>query len=163
MIEDVYQVARAIVCRMPHHDLVADAEDAAHDTVVSLLERGQWEGVRNWEALVTASLARSIRWASMARGRAVHRRHYGQRPCVVQWDAGVHGDRGTPRLEDAIAGVTLFGRACRAWGKRASWVPWAWVLVNLHGWTAWEIAQALGYSAGSPITAQLARFEQGWR
>lgn len=162
----LYAQARAHVARIPHSDLRADAEDAVHDCIVDLLERGIEP--EDWPTFVSRTLPRFVLWESMRAGRAVHRRHYGGvflskgasgRERVHRGELSDYTERGpTPPLACLRSAVSVFADALHAWGARSSWAPWAWILTTIYDWRASECARVLGCSAPN-VRHQLRKFE----
>lgn len=188
----IYGHARRALRGIPTQDLRCDAEDAAHDCVVDVLERQEVEDPVTYAA---GSMRRFVRWESMRAGRANHRRHYG-----AQWlSDGAKGRRMVPHafrldaplragcqffsdtthefLADAILGESrppldrltaaarIFCEACAAWAPRAHWAPWVWILVEMYDWRAAECAKVLGCTPSNvrQVLAKFRRYVKGYR
>lgn len=173
----IYGHARHALRGIPTQDLRCDAEDAAHDCIVNVLEKKDAEDP---VAFAAGSMHQFVRWESMRSGRANHRRHYG----IVHLRNGdtLRGIEFKPDLDacethdlaewfDACAVV---GRACRCWAQpvryeirpgewrereRQQWAPWAWLLKTGHDWTLKRLGDALGCSAQN-VRQVLVRFEE---
>lgn len=173
----IYRAARSALVGIPTHDIRADAEDAAHDCIVQVLELD--ERPEDPITFAGGGLRQFAWWESQRNGgKSGCRRHYGRRfvghQAVYHEPLPLDGYLGTTdRLDDLIAACDVLGLACREWPvlryeikpgvwverSRPSWTPWAWLLYTAFDWDYPRLARAIGCSPQN-VRQSVKRFQE---